>query len=827
MSRHRAAWTIVLCAGILWQPAVAAPALPLATYVARLDAQGVAVIFSTDLIAADTPIPGSEVSIPALEKALAARGLALQRLERHWVIVTAPSSRADPRLYIASAGGAPLQDLTAYWRETRVPLLQDGNGGVRLDLPADAVVTIRATGHRPAVIRAGAGGELLLEPMRLLENIIVTGSRHRLAGQTVTGSVTTLNADDLAGTPSLGGDAMRATAQLPGMSSVGVSAKPYIRGGLQDEVLVRLDGVELLDAYHLSDFQSLFSAIDDRSVESVDVYTGGFPARYGNRMSGVMEVSTAQADAAPRTELGISLFSLLANTRNTVNEGKTSYQGAIRRGNLDQVIRRRKPDLGTPRYYDAFARIQHELADDTSVAAGLFFTRDDVSLKEQSETAARSSIDSRYGWGRLLLDRGRISSVSTVTYTWSQRRKSLSELDEEAPFGGFLDHQVDVWKAAARSDLSWRRADVLFEFGAEFEYANSRYDSTALVDRGPLGDLLSGRQFDGHDIHESVDGWSGGVYWAGDIPVGERLSVQPGIRWDFQSYDPNGSTRHVSPRLGVRFDATEVLTLRLDAGRFHQPEAIQELQVADGERTFSPPQSADHLVIGAHWLPSANWELRAELYEKRYRRTKRRFENVFDPFVLVPELEPDRVEIEPTHARARGVDVSLRRRFGERVSSLWTYSYMDAQDRLDETVCDGACSSAWVPRRWSQRHTAGAQLRWQGDVWMASAGLTWNSGWRGSELPDGLPAGVQVDLTTVLSEVELRDYLSFDVSLRRTWHIGRSQITGMLSITNLTNRDNVAGIEYDAEIEDGIVVIDRDPGNLMPLVPSIGVLISF
>jgi hypothetical protein len=119
------------------------------------------------------------------------------------------------------------------------------------------------------------------------------------------------------------------------------------------------------------------------------------------------------------------------------------------------------------------------------------------------------------------------------------------------------------------------------------------------------------------------------------------------------------------------------------------------------------------------------------------------------------------------------------------------------------------------------------QVRWQGDVWTAAAGLSWNSGWRGSELPDGLPAGVQVDLTTVLSEVELRDSLSLDVSVRRIWHLGRSQITGMLSLTNLTNRDNVAGIEYDAEIEDGIVVIDRDPGNLMPLVPSIGVLISF
>ena len=70
---------------------------------------------------------------------------------------------------------------------------------------------------------------------------------------------------------------MRVVTRLPGMSSVGVSAKPQVRGGLTDEVLVRVDGVELFDSYHLADLQSFFSVVDDRTVDAVDVYTGGFP----------------------------------------------------------------------------------------------------------------------------------------------------------------------------------------------------------------------------------------------------------------------------------------------------------------------------------------------------------------------------------------------------------------------------------------------------------------------------------------------------------------------------------------------------------------------
>ena len=50
---------------------------------------------------------------------------------------------------------------------------------------------------------------------------------------------------------------------------------------------VLLDGVELIEPFHLRDFQGVFSAIDPRVVSGVQVYSGGFPATYGDALSGL------------------------------------------------------------------------------------------------------------------------------------------------------------------------------------------------------------------------------------------------------------------------------------------------------------------------------------------------------------------------------------------------------------------------------------------------------------------------------------------------------------------------------------------------------------
>lgn len=724
-----------------------------------LVAEGHAIVFSDDLVSDGKYLTVDAVTLPAIKAALPTAGLRLEPSGNHWLVV------AD---------------------ETTTP-------PEPTSLPTPPSPALR------------------------METVIVTGSRHHLPHGATTGTVTTLSAEEMSLVPSMGGDSMRVANRLPGMSSVGVSAKPRVRGGLQDEFLIMVDGIELLDAFHLADFQSIFSAVDDRTVDAIDVYTGGFPARYGNRMSGVMEVSTLEQADKPGTELGLSVFSALINTRGVSADEDTDWLVSARHGNLDLLTNRLNARSGDPKYSDAYGRVGHRFNSHTKLSFGGFWSQDDVELADGDETA-ESDIDSRYLWTRLDAGFGEDLRTTTVlSYVRSDREKrQLSPNDEDVT--GFLDYDQHTRKIILHSDFSQTFGINLMEYGVHVEYAESEYDSRALIDRGEWGGILGREPLDVHDIHVDPEGWSGGLYWSAEYILWGKLSLLPGLRWDFQDYFESGRKNDVSPRLGIKYRAGEDLTLRLDVGRFHQPEAIHEMQVTDGVDHFFPTQHADHWIAAVEWLARSDLAIRAEVYRKKYNNPKVRFENLFNPFVLLPELEPDRVPLAPREAEAYGFDLEIARDFNASLTGTLRYSYMDADDHVNDT---------WVPRRWSQRHTVNAIATYQAEDYTLSAALTWHTGWRTSTPPPSIAIGETIPLEEILNNTELREFLSFDVSASRSWRVGRTLITAYADITNLFDRNNQAGIDYDVEEVGDRYVFFPDAETLLPIIPSVGILISF
>jgi outer membrane receptor protein involved in Fe transport len=650
-----------------------------------------------------------------------------------------------------------------------------------------------------------------------IETLIVTGSRHLMPSGLSSASSTTVTSTDMNATPALAGDVMRVTNRLPGMSSVGISAKPLVRGGVDDETLVLVDGVEMLDPYHLADFQNIFSSVDDRTVDRIDVYTGGFPARFGNRMSGVMAISTLAPDAPPRTELGLSLLSTFANTRGNSSDGDTSWLASARHGNLELLVDWVDKSYGSPKYDDAYARLGRRLSSNVTVYGGVHWSRDDVSLTNDEEVA-RSDINTTYLWTRLDVAHGDdLRSSTLLTYVSSDREKSERNTDPKVSVGT-LDYSQEMRKGALRSDFTYNADTTLMEFGIEGAFADSHYQSTALVDRGPIAPLFGNPRIDAFDIDTSPSGWSGGAYWSGEFLLGDRFAVQPGLRWDFQDYYESGMDAKLSPRLGLRYQLTDATTLRASIGRYFQPEGIHEMKATDGVDHFFAPQLADHLIGSVDWSPDTFIKVRAEGYYKSYQPTRTRFENLFNAFVLLPELEPDRVALTPSRARAIGADLQARFDISPTVSGLLRCSYLNADDRIE---------GDWVARKWSQHYTAQTMLAWQGEASSASAALTWHSGWRTTQVPASVPIGTVLPLASILNNGTLPDYWSLDVSFSRTWHLGRASVTARADVTNVFNHDNVVGIDYTARESATDVLLRPNSQSLLPWVPSVGIIVAF
>jgi hypothetical protein len=94
-------------------------------------------------------------------------------------------------------------------------------------------------------------------------------------------------------------------------------------------------------------------------------------------------------------------------------------------------------------------------------------------------------------------------------------------------------------------------------------------------------------------------------------------------------------------------------------------------------------------------------------------------------------------------------------------------------------------------------------------------------------LPAAIPVGTQLSLASVLNNTELRNYFSLDLSLRKSWQLTNAEITLSVDITNVFGRNNIAGVEYDVEEVDGKYLFTRNEKKLLPLAPSLGIMIAF
>ena len=747
---------------------------------------------------------------PAVAAGDALRGLSLEEAIRHL------KSRGLLVIYSSDLVGTDLRVLAEPESREPATMLREILLPHGLDVavaPDGRLMVVRGETAAAPPIEAPAGPKALRE-------IVVTASRYQFEYQAVPGA-RELTARQLELLPEIAEDPVRSVARLPGVARQDFSSKPSIRGGIPDETLVRFDGLRLYDPYHLKDFQSLFSTIDPGVVRELTVYTAGFPVAYGDRMSGVVDIAPVRAGGDFGGRVSASLFNVGAMAGGPLDGGRSEWLAAARRGNLDLVLDVVDPDLGSPAYTDAYARFAHRMNDWLSVSGNLLVSEDDLEVfdRDQEEEAVAEYRDEYY-WLDFELgspDRTR-ARVQLAHGRLSSDRSGVADLPGVGS-GSLADRRRFTIDTLVAEGWWSPRPGSRFEAGLEWRATDGRYDYADQAEFELLFLFPGAPQEPTRERQLSVDAdghhYAAYVNWR--LQATQALTADLGLRWDKETLSPRGSD-DLSPRLGLLWQADARTRLRASWGRFVQAQGIDELAVADGDPDFYPGQHAEHWVASLEHQLVSGLELRIEAYRKQYGDLRPRYENLLNPLVVLPEIKPDRIRIDPVSARADGVEVSLDYQSGP-LSGWLGYSWASVTDRI---------TGRDVARSWDQSHYVSAGASYRGDSWDLSLAASWHSGWPTTSVELLTLEPFPLVKTGSWNAARLGTYARIDFRVARHFALGADQrLTLFLDVSNLTNRRNDCCIEYQIETEDPAPYLDVAPVESLPTVPSIGFIWEF
>ena len=659
-----------------------------------------------------------------------------------------------------------------------------------------------------------------------LDEITIVASRHTMYARGAADQF--LTAEDIQRMPHVADDAFRALHRLPGVAANDFQAPFNLRGGSADEVAVLVNGVELVEPFHMRTLFQPLSVIDPGVIGKADVLSGGFTAKHGRFMSGVIDIATREGEANSVHELGVSFVSAFARSRGRFADDKAGYFISARRGYLDllaDAIVDEDEELD-PRYSDLFASVSYDVTDSTRLAFEALIASNDVRFfdpgdgEDFGENSEQQNLwitaETEYGGG-----------VLSRTSLFASNVESLEDgsLQEGVTQAVFRTYDRDIEQLGAQTDWTIPIGDdQVVELGAryrdlsaDFDYRlNARRTSDFVNNRTPFAVIRT--------IDSTSRGDDFGAYLSYRRRVTDRFVWELGARWDKQTYVQGADDSQVSPRLNLQYDISGRTQLRLAWGDFYQAQRIQDLAVEDGDLTYYDAEHAEHRILGLRHTFRNTMELQADLYQKRYRDLRPRYENLLDIYEFAPESNFDRAQVDPTSGEALGAEVTLRGAPSDSFNWWLNYTWSNVED-----VINGID----VRRSWDQRNAVTANVSWRGERWSLSFIARYHSGWpRTPLLVDAIVDGSNniVGVTADLSRrnsAEFDDYSRLDVRVSRRVPLSRGSFEYYFEVFNLLDSANqCCTSNHRLSIGQGLTV-SPEFDDFLPFFPSFGFVWRF
>lgn len=525
-------------------------------------------------------------------------------------------------------------------------------------------------------------------------------------------------------------DLIKALQLLPGVQSgmEGTSGL-YVRGGGPDQNLILLDGVPVYNVNHLFGF---FSVFNSDAIQNVSLIKGGFPARFGGRLSSVLDIRMKEGNMNEfHGEGSIGIISSKLTLEGPISKGKTSFLLSGRRTYADvlsmpfQILKNRKNNTDDFKsktlvgyyFYDLNAKINHKF----SAKSRLYFsvyTGKDKFYNKDSQKGYTDQYNTNYtddknknglNWGNLtsvlrwnyLIDKDIFSNIALTVSDY--QFEMISEQESHSTFDGMhFDNKTSInYKSGIRDygikwDVDFNRIDNHYiKMGAENTYHIYKPGVELGISDGgnntPIDTTFGNKNLYSNESYAYVED---------DFNLGSLLKFNIGAH--FSNFNTNGKN-YISfePRISSRLKLSERSSIKAS-----YTEMTQYIHLLTNNTIGLPtdlwvpatdkvkPQRAWQVATGFSTILSDKYELTIEAYYKKmtglieYKEGASFFDVTTDWFD----------KIESGNGKSAGIEVFLQKNSGK--TTGWIGYTLSKSTRQFENISQGM----EFPYKYDQRH---------------------------------------------------------------------------------------------------------------------------
>ena len=701
---------------------------------------------------------------------------------------------------------------------------------------------------------------VLMQDNNQLEEVVIVSDKAE-AGITATQmGAQEIPIAQIKNTPSILGEAdvMKTIQLMPGVQAgVEGSAGLYVRGGGPDQNLILLDGVPVYNVDHLFGFFSVFTP---EAVKKVTLFKSSFPARFGGRLSSVVDVRSNDGDMKKyHGTLSVGLLSSKIQLEGPIIRNKTSFNISARRSYIDLIAKPFMPkdDKISYYFYDINAKINHKFSDRSRLFLNFYNGKDSYYFKTTDSSSSMYKDKMSLNWGNTIAtarwnyifnqklfsnttvayNKYRMDANSTV-YTKTNLIESISESNYHSNYhSGICDwsYLIDFdYNPTPTHRIKFGAGYLHHDFRPEVATSKIQEKEDGITKQDTLYNSISNSTIQAHEVS---------AYIEDNFDIGSRLRMNVGLHLSmFRVQKRNYFS--AQPRVSARYQLTRHTALKASYTKMSQYiHLLSSTPISMPTDLWVPvtskikPMQAHQYSLGSYYTGLPGWEFSVEGYYKQMRNVLEYKEGV--SFLGSSSGWENKVEM--GKGRSMGIEFMAQKTTGK--TTGWIAYTLAKSDR--KFAVGGINNGERFPYKYDRRHNLSLVVNHKfsnridiGASWIFSTGGT---------------ATIAEEVTAIIrpgeDAIQQKDYIEKRNNYRlpashrlnigvnfnkktkhgvRTWNISLYNAYNAMNPTMIYSNNSGGYTSYIKNQEDGKVYLQYIPAKrkitkltLLPCVPSV------